>query len=81
MATAAAEPAPVTNGTAPIASPLSVPEEVAQPASGTKRKREDSAPQTDATVEGSAPAPVKEASNAQVQDSLRDILKVLRKYV
>lgn len=84
MATATAEPAPVTNGTAPSPSPIAE----AKPAengdtimsSGVKRKREESA-QSDAEAGANNDTPVKinGESAPSLQEALRDVLKVLRK--
>jgi hypothetical protein len=74
MATATTEP--ITNGTAtpPIA------DDSTTASSGTKRKRADSenVPQIDGVIDGVVTNSVLGQSNPQLQDSLKDILKVLR---
>lgn len=75
MATATAEPAPVMNGAA--TSPI--PDDTTTASSGTKRKREDSAPQADGAIKDDVPTATREELSPQLQESLKDILKLLRK--
>lgn len=75
MATTTDEPAPATNGAA--ASP--VPDDNAQVNSGAKRKREDSTPQVETVIKTSTPPALEGEQNAHLQESLKDILKVLRR--
>jgi hypothetical protein len=75
MATATAEP--VTNGTATPP----IPDDSVSASSGTKRKRADSenASQTDGAVDGDVQRSTPDEKSPQLEESLRDILKVLRK--